>query len=241
MPGFRENSAGAIGWLAWVGDPDDDSAHLTILDWLNDAIGSTSAFLSPTVGLPATTKGNIGEFVAYKIGATYYFTNHVRADTANAFQPLAFESRTGVDIVWLHFGSSESHDWIALQEVKTTGVSSLGLADTLNDDYEKLFGEDPRMTLQTRLTSLKNKLDQWNMGHFAPRVTALGGPSPNMASGIRLIPTLMHDAADNSFAKMNAVRQVLMGQGWSAGSIECWSILLGDIDYRLTRLAQGLP
>ena len=241
MPGFRENSAGAIGWVAWVGDPDDDSAHLTILDWLKDAIGSPSVFLSPAVSLPVTTKGNLGEFVAYKIGAIYYFADHVRADTANAFQPLAFESRTGVDIVWLHFGSSDSYDWIALQEVKTTGVSSLNLADTLNDDYGKLFGEDPRMTLQTRLTSLKNRLDQWGLGHLAPRVTALGGPSPNMASGIRLIPTLVHDAAHNSFAKMNAVRQVLIGQGWSAGSIECWSIILEDIDDRLIRLARGLP
>ncbi len=239
MPGFAESSGGAIGWLVWVGDPDDDSAHLTILDWLRNAISSPSVFLSPTASLPATTKGNLGEFIAYKIGAVHFFPDHVRADTANAFAPLAFESRTGVDIVWLHLGSSESVDWIALQEVKTTGDSSLNLADTLNDDYDKLFGEAPRMTLQTRLTSLKNRLDQWGLGHLAPRVTALGGPSPNMANGIRLMPTLVHDAAHDSFPKMNGVRQVLLGQGWPASSIECWSIVLGDIDERLTRLARG--
>ena len=241
MPGFTENSGDAIVWLAWVGDPDDDTAHLTILNWLKSAIGSPSFFLSPTASLPVTTKGNLGEFIAYKIGATCYFSDHVRADTANAFAPLALESRTGVDIVWLHLGSSSSIDWVALQEVKTTGDPSLNLADGLNDDYAKLFGEDPRMTLQTRLTSLKNKLDQWNLGDLAPRITALGGPNPSMAHGIRLIPTLVHDAASGhkSFPRMNGVRQVLIGQGWSPASIKCWSILLEDVDERLTRLARG--
>ena len=38
MPGFRKRSGGVPGWLAWEGDPDDDAAHGTILDWLETAV-----------------------------------------------------------------------------------------------------------------------------------------------------------------------------------------------------------
>ena len=153
--------------------------------------------------------------------------------------PSRISQGPDLDIVWLHFGSTEADDWAALQEVKTTGGDSLGLADSLITDYEKLFGENLKLTLQTRLGDLKNKLDQQGQGHLSSRVTALGGPAPNRARGIRLIPTLLHDAALDSSTKMDAVRQVLIGRGWSTGVVECWSVTLGDIDQRLTRLARG--
>ena len=240
MPGFRKNANSMTGWLSWEGDPDDVAAHQTILAWLQSAV-TDGSFLGPTTPLPQPVKGNLGEFIAYRIGEDYVFTNGTIAHTANASTPLSQISRPDVDIVWLYFGSTEADDWAALQEVKTTGQTSLGLANDLITDYEKLFGENLQLTLQTRLGGLKNKLDQLGQGYLSSRVTALGGPSPNRSLGIRLIPTLLHDAAYDSSTKMAVVRQALIGQGWSSNVVECWSIALGDLDNRLTRLVRGQP
>ena len=237
MSGFRSNSNGVAGWVAWEGDPNDDAAHQTILGWLQSAV--TAGFLEEKGSLSNRVKGNLGEFIAYSIGKGNVFTNVTIAHAANAWDPLSEMSRPDVDIVWLHFGSTEADDWAALQEVKTTGGDSLGLADGLITDYEKLFGENLQLTLQTRLGALKNKLDQQGQGNLLSRVTALGGPTPNRARGIRLIPTLLHDAALDSSTKMAAIRQVLIGRGWSTGVVECWSVTLGDMNQRLTRLARG--
>lgn len=237
MAGFRNKAASGSGWQMWEGDPDDSAAHQTIRDWLQ--VAATAGYLEPTEPLTNAVKGNLGEFIAYRIGQSYVFTNVEIADTANAWDPLSHISRPDVDIVWLYFGSDEAEDWAALQEVKTTGEASLSLADSLIDDYEKLFGENPRLTLQTRLGALKNKLDQRGQGHLSPRITALGGPDPTQARGIMLVPTLLHDAANDSTVKMAVVRQSLIGQGWSIDAIECWSIVLSDLDSRLTRLARG--
>ena len=237
MPGFRKNANSVIGWLSWEGDPDEDAAHQTILAWLQGAV--TAGFLKPTESLANAVKGNLDEFIAYRIGESYTFTNVTIAHAANAWDPLSQISRPDVDIIWLYFGNDEVNDWAALQEVKTTGEASLGLADSLIADYEKLFGENLRLTLQTRLGALKNKLDQQGQGDLSPRVTALGGPTPNQARGIRLVPTLLHDAAHDSSAKMSVVRQALFRRGWSTSAVECWSIALEDLDQCLTRLARG--
>ena len=199
----------------------------------------TAGFLKSTESLANAVKGNLGEFIAYRIGESYTFTNVTIAHAANAWDPLSQISRPDVDIIWLYFGNDEVNDWAALQEVKTTGEASLGLADSLIADYEKLFGENLRLTLQTRLGALKNKLDQQGQGDLSPRVTALGGPTPNQARGIRLVPTLLHDAAHDSSAKMSVVRQALFRRGWSTSAVECWSIALEDLDQCLTRLARG--
>lgn len=237
MSGFKSNAYGVTGWLAWESDPDHDTAHQTILMWLQSVV--TAGFLKSSETLSNAVKGNLGEFVAYKIGAGFVFTNVTIAHTANAWDPLSRISRPDIDIVWLHFGDTETYDWAALQEVKTTGEPSLSLADDLITDYTKLFGEDLRLTLQTRLGALKNKLEQQGQGVLSPRVTALGGPSPDRARGIRLVPTLLHDAAHDSLTKMSVVRQVLIGRGWSSDVVECWSVALADLDDRLARLARG--
>ena len=237
MTGFKDSSSDAIGWRLWEGDPNDEAAHHSILAWLQATV--TAGFLQPTEPLSNAIKGNLGEFIAYRIGESYVFTNVEIAHAANAWDPLSHISRPDVDIVWLYFGRNQADDWAALQEVKTTGETSLGLADSLINDYEKLFGENLQLTLQTRLGALKNKLDQQGQGYLSPRVTALGGPGPNQARGIRLVPTLIHDAALDSSAKMATIRQVLIGRGWSTDAVECWSVALDEIDQRLTRLARG--
>lgn len=235
MTGFIENYT--PGWAAWHGDPDDDAAHQAILGWLYTAVNDV--FLDPQATLSNRVKGNLGEFIAYSIGKSYVFTNVMIADAANAWDPLADISRPDIDIVWLYFGPSQNDDWAAIQEVKTTGQHSLQVADGLISDYGKLFGENLRVTLRTRLGALRTKLAQRGHSHLAPRLTALGGPSPDEARGIRLLPTLVHDAAYNSSGKMSAVRQALIGNGWSTDVVVCWSIALGNLDRRLFAIAKG--
>ncbi len=237
MPGFKRITPSVPGLTVWEGDPDDEAAHQKILSWLESAVDGR--FLGATSTLSNRIKGNLGEFVAYEIGATYVFTNVADAYGANTPTPLSDISRPDLDIVWLHFGDTEQDDWAALQEVKTTGQRRLDIADQLVSDYGKLFGEDVQLTLQTRLGALKNKLEQQGQADKSSRITRLGGPTPERATGIKLIPTLMHDNAISSSSKMTLVRQALIGRGWSAGTIECWSILLGDLDRRLSLIAQG--
>ena len=117
----------------------------------------------------------------------------------------------------------------------------MALADDLITDYDKLFAEDPRFTLRTRLDGLKNRLEHLQMANLAPRLTDLGGIGPSQSRGINLIPTLIHDASHDSSTKMAVVRQALIVRGWSAPSVYCWAIKLGDIDARLTRLSRGQP
>ena len=149
MTGFKDNSGGVTGWMAWEGDPNDDAAHQTILGWLQSAVGT--GFLKGKASLSNRVKGNLGEFIAYSIGKSYVFTNLANAYGANTWAPLSDISRPDLDIVWLHFGSTEADDWAALQEVKTTGGASLGLADSLISDYEKLFGENLQLRFKRAL------------------------------------------------------------------------------------------
>lgn len=237
MSGFECYSNGNEGWLVWKGCPDDDFACQTILNWLQDVV--VAGFLEPSQPLSNSRKGNLGEFITYQMGNNFVFTNEEFADTATAWDPLSPSPRQDIDIVWLSLGDGETDDWVALQEVKTTGASSLSLANRLVTDYDKLFGENVRLTLQARLAVLKNRLDEQGKGELSPRLTALGGPCPTHARGIRLLPTLLHDSAHSSQAKMMSVRRALIGRGWSPDSVECWSISLSDLDNRLSRLAKG--
>ena len=160
-------------------------------------------------------RGNLGEFIAYHIGRNHVLPQRMEAHAANAWDPLSSISRPDIDIVWAYFGELPDGDWVALQEVKTTVTNSLSIADNLIEDYDKLFGENPKLTLRTRLGGLKNRLDQQGRGDLAPRLTEIGGPpTPGGARGVRLVPTLVHDGALDSSTKMAAVRQGLIGKGW---------------------------
>ena len=183
MPGFRKSARATTGWILWVGDPDDDQAHQIILAWLKTA---TVNFLNPNMPLSNRTKGNLGEFISYCIGRNYVFPQNAHAYTANSWDPLGKMSMPGIDIKWLNIGGTPVDDWITLQEVKTTGGNSLSIADDLIADYGKLFGQNLRLTLRTRLTHLKNQLDQQGLSTLSPRITQLGGPSPSQSTGVYL-------------------------------------------------------
>ena len=124
------------------------------------------------------------------------------AHSANATEPLSRISRSRLDVVWMYFGDNASDDWAAIQEVKTTGQASLDLAEDLINDYKKLFGDDHRVRLQSRLTGLMNVLDELGRGDLSPRLAALGGLGPDSAAGIKLYPTLLHESGIESSTKM---------------------------------------
>lgn len=227
------------GLTAWSADPDYESAYSLLLHWLANTVGSI--FLPETEPFTNTIKGNLGEFVGYQIGRNYAFVHGEIAHSANASAPLSRISRSGLDVVWMYFGANPSEDWAAIQEIKTTGQGSLGLADELADDYAKLYGTDHRVRLEPRLYSLMSVLRELGLGQFSPRLTALGGPGPNSTTGIYLLPTLIHDSSNESSTKMLAVRQTILGQGWPPRVVNCWSVGLNQLDGRLERLARGQP
>lgn len=237
MAGFRADKSDDSKLVLWCSDPDDEVAHETILEWLREAV--TSGFLGEREPLSNRIKGNLGEFVAQRIGKNYFFSNEYIVLSANADHPLRDISRSGIDIMWLYTGAQQSDAWVTLQEVKTTGGDSLALADGLIADYNRLFGEDVRCTLRTNLDSFKNMLTDIGQKRLVPLLTGIGGSEPSNARGIDIIPTLFHDSRVDSSSKMSVMRQTLIGLGWRSEIVQCWSIALSDIDGRLARIARG--
>ena len=113
--------------------------------------------------------------------------------------------------MWLHLGSTQNSDWMALQEVKTTSDASLSLANDLTKDYQKLFAQSGRFTLQTRLNALKNKLEEFGLGHHASRGSAFGALNARQANGIYLVPTLVHDRAKWRYDQIGSCSPNIVG------------------------------
>ena len=136
-------------------------------------------------------------------------------------------------------------DSAVLQEIKTTSGNDLSLADTLPDDYKKLFGTDPANTIKSRLASVKN-LVEFSLGlpQFATRINRFIGVDPLTCQNVQLLPTLVYDplnapqpAADR---KMLVVKTTIYGLGWPPSSVSGWTIGLDALDGQLQNLAEGL-
>jgi len=225
---------------AWVGDPDCQAVHDALLEWLRD---TCSSFLPATSPYTSAIQGNLGESLAFVVGQENGFGEY-RADCANALTPFLGISKPEVDIVWLSLSEDPSLDHVVLQEVKTTIQARLDYADTLLDDYDKLFGSDLTVTLQSRLSAIAARLRYGggSRGDLADRVVALSGESAATSQGVRLLPTVVHDrGVEGAQTKLIAVREGVIGQGWSAHYVSAWSIALSDLNARLRRVAVGEP
>ena len=226
--------------ILWTGIPDCQTAHQVILQELSSFC---TEFLSsapsddPHLNI---LKGNIGEFIGFCTGKWNGFASY-QAFAANAFTPLSGIAKPDIDIVWLHFGDDPNNDIVVLQEIKTTGSSSLNYADRLIDDYEKLFGPDPAVTLQSRLQGIKNKIEyEHKRKDLCPRISRLGGVSPQTSLQVQLLPTLVYELTGSEpLKKMIAIRSSLCGLGWLPSSIEAWAIGLSDLNERIVKLAMG--
>ena len=139
----------------WAGDPSCQHAHEALLAVLSK-IGN---FIGATEVLGHRRQGNLGEFISLQVAANGAL-DYSKAYAQNAFDPLQNISRAGLDITYLYFEPIEvGEDLIYIQEVKTTGGLPLSYADGLTEDYEKLFGEDPDFTLNTRVQGLAMMLE----------------------------------------------------------------------------------
>ena len=230
------------GVTLWVGDPDCQAAHNSLLTWLRGRC-STFRNFSPVPSEPDNIlKGNLGEAISFCVGNWNRFSNH-RPFPANAFNPLNTIAKSGIDIVWILFGDTDIDDVAILQEVKTTSDSSLNLADELIDDYDKLFGTAPRLTFRTRLDEIKSEVEfKLQRADLLQRVDNLAGNSPKTSPKITLVPTLVHERQGSEpQTKMVAIRSTLCSttKGWSSSAVESWAIGLSDLNSRLIRLAMG--
>jgi len=237
MPGFAKIET--YGITLWVGDPDCQAAHDATLCWLQE---NCPTFCPTPSAADTILKGNLGETIAFCVGYWYAFNpTHDRPFAANALNPFGGISKPDIDIVWIHFGETGDDDLAVLQEIKTTGDSSLSLADGLISDYDKLFGTDPRFTLHMRLQDIKNKIEyEHKRPDLCPRIGELAGQSPQTSPRVQLCPTLVHERlASDPQTKMLAIRETLCGKGWARRAVLPWTIGLFDLNDRLLRLAMG--
>jgi hypothetical protein len=159
----------------WAGQPDCQAAHSQLLAALKK---SKVTFLPSGTALTTRRKGNLGEFIALTIGCATQFASW-RVIAANAHNPLSDNSRTDLDLLWLFFGPSPDQDIGIVQEVKTTADRKLGYADSLIEDYAKLFSTDPQFTLQSRFAVAGNKMEGMGVApDLCCRARELGGISP---------------------------------------------------------------
>lgn len=229
-----------MGVVLWIGDPDCQAAHVAILAKLAEI--SPYFVESPPSDEPTLNilKGNLGEFIAFCVAHWHEFAAY-GVFAANAMTPLSSISKPEIDLVWLRFGPTSQDDVAILQEVKTTGGVSLNYADRLLNDYDKLFGTDPRFTLHTRFQAIKNRLE-YEQGNrdMCSRVNDLAGQSPQTSPKTGLLPTLLHNIPSaDAKTKMVTIRSALIGRMWPAPSVKAWAIGLSELNERLSRLAAG--
>jgi hypothetical protein len=233
VPAFNAVATGNV--RLWSGDPDCQAAHEAILEWLRSRKVRFRDTASPVDHI---LRGNLGETITFFV-AVHDDYEACHAYPANALRPFNPNSAIDFDIAWVYFGADPKDDWAALQEVKTTSGKDLSYADALIPDYEKLFGTNLRLTLQTRLQDIQGRLEYGSKRKdLGDRVFRLAGNTPQTSSRVRLLPTLVHDKAGATpDYKMLAVRETLIGMGWA--DVEAWAIGLTDLDDRLVRIATG--
>ena len=230
------------GVTLWVGNPNCQATHDAILAWLQERDSSFRIF-SPIPPEPDNIlKGNLGEAISFCVGVWNDFSEPYIPFPANAFNPLGTIYKSDIDIVWIFFDEIAENDIAVIQEIKTTSDKSLGIADRLIDDYDKLFGTAPKFTLRNRLRTIKTEVEyKLKRPDLLPRMNQLAGNSPSTSPKIRLVPTLVHERrGTDPQTKMVAIRSTLCNaKGWSSSAVTAWAIGLTDLNSRLIRLAMG--
>jgi hypothetical protein len=225
------------GVVLWTGNPTCQRAHDAILKWLGDTCGNFRTTVRRDDNI---LRGNLGESIAFCVAIWNGYEGWYPFPV-NAYRPFNPSSGIDIDIVWVFFAERRRGDKAVLQEVKATGEPSLNYANNLINDYEKLFGTDVNLTLQTRFQALKNQLEfTLKKPDLARRLAELPGKSPGTSPRIGLLPTLVHERnGTDPYPKMIAIRETLIGEGWSPDILEAWAIGLESLNDRLVRLATG--
>ena len=224
--------------LLWTGNPDCQTAHNEILTFLSE---NCAPFITDSKPKDNILRGNLGETITFCLGSWSRFGDSCLKHLPNALRPFSGKSNPEIDLLWMHIGKDPKDDWAVLQEVKTTVAASISYANNLIDDYDKLFGTQPRFTLHSRMQDFKNRLqyEQNRPQSILGRVSRMCGTSPATSRKIRLVPTVVHDnSAADVVSTMLAIRDTLVGREWH--EIEPWAIGFSDLDSRLHRLARGV-
>jgi hypothetical protein len=227
----------------WRCHPTADDACKRLLDILRETV--CGAFRPEPYVLNERHVGNLGEFVAMCVGKHWHAEfepYHIFA--ANGFEPLTNASRPGLDLVWIFFGNTASEDVAVLQEVKTTDKADLEIAYKIKPDYEKLFDTDPSLTLKSRLSAVKTRLElEARRKDLALRVNKFICIKPNLCSSLSVLPTLVYDCATtaqtHALERMMTVRTSISALGWETRQVKSWAIAIEKLYEKLTKLATG--
>jgi hypothetical protein len=230
------------GIILWTGANEN---CLPLYKHLQAFLTSHQASLLPSGSILSNSqKGNLGEFIAFRIGHENDFSDPAhRIVTNNAHDPLNTISISGLDLAYVYFHPTEpASDLLYIQEVKTTSDASLAYGDRLVTDYRKLYNGDGRTVLANRVSAIKSRLEFEHRipDHLLARLDDIVGTSPQNTVQVYLVPTLVHEKAGaNPVAKLIGVRAEIAGLGWSQSQITAWSIALVDLDEGLAKLATG--
>ncbi|WP_457370127.1 hypothetical protein [Pseudomonas sp. TE36184] len=237
------------GWQIQLvrGNPDCAAFY----QWIHTELTKATKNWPPKITkLTTGRKGNLGEFLSYKIAHASGLRGKGNGYTValmGALTPLQDGAPTGLDITILHLdpGGDESKDCLYIMEVKTTGATVLTYATALIDDYDKLLGK----------TTVAGSLGQrfnWLQGYLMEvhefdddaleRVGNLFMPEAKDCKGIKLLPTLVHDRGVGDQAAVDALDNVAVKieqQGWDKRTIEPWSIAISKLTHCLVHLSNN--
>lgn len=226
----------------FVGDPSCTEAY----QWLHDILAdTTNAWLSVDSDFNDRVKGNLGEFVAFHVTkhgfnfAGYYFF------ASNTDSPLSRISGAGLDLAYLFLGADPTgiDDVLIIQEVKTTGSSTLTYAKRLIADHQKLGSVDPSLNLQARVRALKARLrDIHNISDRAilDRVQALAHPDPAKCHKVTLRPTLVYERIGcDPLTTLRDVKEEIEKLGWHGSKILPVGIALSKVNSGFASLAMN--
>jgi hypothetical protein len=235
---FKVERHGSI--CMWTGDPDCEAGFGLLRSHLANAV---HARLEPGQTLTTAQIGNLGEALAFLVGrgGPHPAPDH-RALADNCHNPLAGNSKSGLDILWIAFDANDAakdHAWI--QEVKTTlSSTSASYIAALKDDYSKLFSLNFGLSLDDRLGDAGFRLEHIAQApELAKRARALGARSAQQVSRVTLEPTGVHDRRLDALTIMEDVRLTLTKTlEWPASLVEPHLIALADIATRLADLVR---
>lgn len=242
-------SKSSNGWQIQLvrGNPDCAAFY----QWIHGELTKVTKNWPPKITkLTTGRKGNLGEFLSYKVARAsglYGKRNGYTLALMGALTPLQDGAPTGLDVTIVHLDpmGDESKDCLYIMEVKTTGAVKLTYATALVDDYEKLLGKT------TVAGSLGQRLN-WLQGYLMEvhefdddaleRVGKLFMPEAKDCKGIRLLPTLVHDRGVGDVAAIEALDDVaakIQQQGWGKQTIEPWSIAISTLTNCLVHLSNN--
>jgi len=225
------------------GDPDCAMAYQWILNHLREL--GVAWLPSNTMSLKNSIKGNLGEFIAFHLSEYDGLTGtDYHPFLAGAVRPLADSPDPGLDISFIYLDplGDTAKDRLYIQEVKTTGSSSLTYADALISDYSKLLDSTGSLNLSIRISSLKGrmKMERKRPRSEIERIELLGHTDASKCTKVRLLPTLVHELnGADPLARMKKIRLALLSQGWLNESIEPRSVGFTNLNSGLLSICKN--